>query len=163
MNEVSILSSSPLRDVIEHWARSRIDTPLSLIGRYDEGARQVLALAATLQGAYVAILSFGDFESSAPTRIGWFVVVLLIPAMFFALRCICTVSPKMEAMNAYKLVERVASHSATAADVKLAIQEWCSQVDDQVARKRRLLHGANLSFLFGSSLAALVILLMVIP
>lgn len=121
----------------------------------------MLALTAALQGAYVAVISFGELGSSAPAWAGAMPVLLLVPAMFLALRCICTVSPEMEAMNAYLLVERVTSRVASPSDVKQAVHEWCTQVDRLVSTKRRLLHGANLAFLFGSSLAALVVLWMV--
>jgi hypothetical protein len=159
----SPLTTAPLLDVIEHWARSRIDTPLNLIGRYDEGARQVIALTAALQGANVAILSFGDVSSAAPSWTKWFVVLVLVPAMFFALRCICTVSPEMEAMNAYKLMEAVTTGTATPSDVRMALHEWCTQVDRLVSTKRRLLHAGNLAFLFGSAIAAGIILWLVMP
>lgn len=159
----TVLTLSPLREVIEHWARARIDTPLNLIGRYDEGARQVLGLTAVLQGAYVALLSFGDLASRMHPFLMLLVVLALVPAMFSALRCICTVSAEMEAMKAYRLVEAVTAGRASSSDVEQAVHVWCVEVDRLVARKRSLLHVANLAFLAGSAFAAATIIYLQIP
>ena len=47
------------RALLQHWAIARIDTPLDVIARFDEAAKQLIAVGGIIQAAYVAGFAFG--------------------------------------------------------------------------------------------------------
>ena len=133
--------------LLKHWATARIDSPLDVIARFDEAAKQLIAVGGIIQAAYIAGFAFGSLKGALPT---WGVIALfapLISMIFCAAKVICLVPKKLEALSTYELFKQMQS-GIQEADVDVAMNEWCRDVDSLAKKKRLWLHAANLSFVF---------------
>jgi hypothetical protein len=63
---VLISSESGFQELLQHWGQARVDTPLHLIGRFDEADRQLIAVGAFIQAAIVAAFGFGSARATFP-------------------------------------------------------------------------------------------------
>lgn len=145
--------------IIEHWAKARIDSPLTLIAKFDDASKQLIAVAGALQGLYLAAFAFSGLTSSVPS---WYVLLLfgpLLVVVVFATKCVCTVPLTAEAHGAYKLLERGSLSQLSYHEVSAEFQAWCQKIDAIAEKKRQMLHAANLSFIAASAAAALVLLM----
>ena len=94
--------------VIEHWSRTRIDSALAAIGRYDDAAKQLIALGGAIQGLYFAAFAFGGLEDQLGN--GWalpllmFLFVPVLSVIFCAAQCICRFHLSAEAIGTYHLL-----------------------------------------------------------
>lgn len=142
--------------LLQHWAIARIDSPLDLITRFDEAAKQLIAVGGIIQAAYVAGFAFGSLKEALPP---WGVILLfapLISMIFCAAKVICLVPKKLEAFSTYELFKQMRSGVEDAA-VDLAMNEWCKGVDSLAKSKRLWLHAANLSFVFAFAITLAIL------
>jgi len=135
------------RALLQHWAIARIDTPLDVIARFDEAAKQLIAVGGIIQAAYVAGFVFGGFKEKLEW---WGIVSLFVPLIsmcFCAAKVICLVPKKTHALSTYELFKQMRS-GIEEAEVDSAMNEWRKDIDSLAKKKRRWLHAANLSFWF---------------
>jgi hypothetical protein len=135
------------RALLQHWAIARIDTPLDVIARFDEAAKQLIAVGGIIQAAYVAGFAFGGLKGALPT---WGIVSLFAPLIlmiFCAAKVICLVPKELQAFSTYELFKQMRS-GIEEAKVDSAMNEWCKDIDSLAKKKRLWLHAANLSFVF---------------
>ena len=151
-----VRSEAGLGAVVEHWAKSRIDSPLQVIARFDEAARQLIAVGALLQGAYLAVFGFSNKTGPIPL---WALVLLFVPlfAMIFcAAKVVCLIPLRLETFEAYSLLKRLRD-GIPDAELDRAMDTWCRSVDHLSARKRIWLHTANILFLIVSAATLLMV------
>src|SRR5262249_41552189 len=122
-SDVEIQTSAAFEALLEHWADARIDSPLMIIGRFDDAARQLIAVGALIQTAYLAAFGFGSFGKNVPA---WVMVLLFVPLLsmlFCAARVICVMPKQLEAFKAYMLMKtlRTGIRESTLSN---AIDEW---------------------------------------
>src|SRR3954447_22792286 len=89
--------------IVEHWAKARIDIPMQVLGRFDDAAKQLIALGSIWQGLYIGIFTLGNFQQKIPI---WALGLLSIPLILViscAAQAICTVPLKKEAFDTYTL------------------------------------------------------------
>jgi hypothetical protein len=135
------------RALLQHWAIARIDTPLDVIARFDEAAKQLIAVGGIIQAAYVAGFAFGGLKGALPT---WGIVLLFAPLIlmiFCAAKVICLVPKELQAFSTYELFKQMRS-GIEEAKIDSAMNEWCKGIDSLAKKKRLWLHAANLSFVF---------------
>ena len=131
--------------LLQHWAIARIDTPLDVIARFDEAAKQLIVVGGIIQAAYVTGFAFGKLALP-----WWEIVPLFVPLIsmiFCAAKVICLVPEKTHAFSTYELFKQMRS-SIEEAEVDSAMDEWCKDIDSLAKKKRLWLHAANLSFVF---------------
>jgi hypothetical protein len=143
-----------LQSLLAHWAEARIDSPLNVIGRLDEAAKQLIAVGGIIQAAYVAGFAFGDLTGKLPD---WAIVALFVPLIsmiFCAAKVICLIPKDLEASDTYELFKRMRS-GFEEKEVDSAMSRWCKGVDSLAKKKRLWLHVANLSFVFAFAMNTL--------
>src|SRR5215213_4520283 len=133
--------------ILEHWAKARIDTPLQILARFDEAAKQLITIGGTLQGLLIAVFAFTTLQPRLSREAIFLVVFLLVAFIFCAARVICTLPPRMEAMGAYKLFRNIAEPGASDAELTDAIHKWCVDVENLAKKKHRWLTAANVLFI----------------
>lgn len=97
------------RALLQHWAITRIDTPLNVIARFNEAAKQLIAVGGIIQAAYVAGFVFGGFKEKLEW---WGIVSLFVPLIsmsFCAAKVICLIPKKTHAFSTYELFKRMRS------------------------------------------------------
>jgi|ERR1043166_7358776 hypothetical protein len=149
-------SERGLEALLEHWAQARIDSPLRVIGRLDEAAKQLISVGGIIQAAYVAGFAFGNLKEKLPN---WEVGLLFIPLIsmiFCAAKVICLIPKDLEASDTYELFKRMRS-GFIEEEVDFAMARWCKAVDLLARRKRLWLHAANLSFVFAFAVTLCVL------
>lgn len=151
-----VSSESGFQELLQHWGQARVDSPLHVIGRFDDAARQLIAVGAFIQAAFVAAFGFGNLKITLPN---WAVFLLFLPLLamiFCAAKVICIVPLQLEAFRTYQLFKGmrlgIAEH-----ELDSTMDEWCKNVDTLARRKRRWLHGANWCFLIASAVTLFVV------
>jgi hypothetical protein len=158
-NDPQLLSRSTaaFEALVQHWAQARVDGPLEVMKRFDEAAKQLIALGAILQGLLFAVVNLGVKGHVPP----WMTAIISVPLMalvFCGARVICTVPVRMEAIDTYLLMKRATEHGGIGnKSFTEAVQTWCRTVDDLAKRKHRWLIAAN-SLLLLSFIGGLVFL-----
>src|SRR5258708_38990570 len=116
-------SDDTFNAIVQQWAKSRIDIPMQIIGRFDDAGKQLITIGSTLQGLYIAIFTFGNVKNQVP--LGWLAVLSasLCLLVFCAAQAICTVPLKMEARDTYRLFRR--RPDLPDADLTAALEKWC--------------------------------------
>jgi hypothetical protein len=147
--------------IVEHWSRSMMDSALATIARYDDAAKQLIAVAGALQGLYFAAFAFGDLDQTLPW---WWAVFLFVPVLaviFIAAQCVCRVSVTAGSMTAYRLLETGRESGIDIDRVTEAVDSWCGEIDTTIQSKRFWLHLANLSFVVaaGATLVAVLFIM----
>ena len=153
---LSFASENTFEIAVQQWAKSRIDSPMQIISRFDDAGKQLITIGSTLQGLYVAVFTLGKAQHEVP--VAWLAAlsVSLGLVVFCAAQAICTVPLKMEAIGTYRLFK----NRPNLADSELtdAIEKWCRDVDAIAARKHKWLVCAKY-LLFINSAASLLLLL----
>jgi hypothetical protein len=135
---------------VQHWAKSRIDQPQQVMSRHDEAAKQLIAVSAFLQGAYLAVFTFGDLKGRVPVELLVPMFVPLLAVVVCAATVICAVPSDMNVHRALTLLTRAGSSSGYSGEVDAAIKSWCDDIDRIATKKARWLHVGNISFIFAS-------------
>jgi hypothetical protein len=158
-------SKESFEAVVEHWANARIDGPMQLIARFDEAAKQLIAIGGVLQGLFFGIVGLGGWKDHLPSSLWWVVVLCFLPLVALvvcAAKVICSVPVQMEAIETYELMKRAADPDGVPdEDLLDAIKLWCFRIDRNALIKHRWLLAANWMF-WVSSLATLCLLLLVV-
>jgi hypothetical protein len=149
--------------VLQHWAKARIDTPLQLANRFDDAAKQLIAIGGTLQGLLIAVFAFSN---AAPRIPAWGILVivgLLLCFIFCAARVICTLPPKLEAMGAYGLFKKMGTCGVPDTELESAVHSWCVEIERLAKVKHRWLFAANILFLVSSAVTVSLVFLNMLP
>lgn len=136
--------------LIQHWGKARLDTPLNLIGRLDDAARQLISAGAIIQASYVAAFGFGNLKATVPT---WGVALLFAPLIlmiYCAATVICRMPEHLEAHPTFELFKQMSS-GIDGAKLDGQMKEWCEDIEKLTRTKRWWLHAANLSFILASA------------
>ena len=150
--------SREFSSLLSYWARARIDDPKDIAQRYDDAAKQLIAVGGVLQTGYLAIFAFAKDRASL-----WILLPVLLPLLgviFCAARVLCQVYVRINAYDTLQLFGMASDHAQLEASNR-ALKEWCEHVEDLVERKRLWLHYANVSF-FWCSLLTVVLLCVVV-
>jgi hypothetical protein len=143
-------ASNAAEAFVQHWAKSRIDQPQQVMNRHDEAAKQLIAVSAFLQGAYLAVFTFGDLKGQLPMALLGPMFIPLLAVVVCAATVICAVPTDMNVHRALTLLTRAGSSSTYAGEVDSAIKSWCEDIDRIAEKKARWLHRGNISFIFAS-------------
>jgi hypothetical protein len=135
---------------VQHWAKTRIDQPQQVMSRHDEAAKQLIAVSAFLQGAYLAVFTFGDLKGRVPTALLVPMFIPLLAVVVCAATVICAVPTDMNVHRALTLLRRAGTSSTCSGDVDAAIKSWCDDIDLIANKKARWLHRGNLALIFAS-------------
>jgi hypothetical protein len=109
------LSAASFENLVQHWARARLNSPLEAIRRFDEAAKQLITLVGVLQALFFAVLALGDIRTHLPRWAAPTILTPLLILVFGAARVICTVPLKTEAIDTYLLLKRIISPDRCAA------------------------------------------------
>ena len=118
--------------------------------RHDEAAKQLIAVSAFLQGAYLAVFTFSDLKGSLPIAILVPMLLPLLAVVVCAATVICAVPTDMNVHRALTLLTRAGSSPTYSGEVDSAIKSWCEDIDRIAEKKARWLHLGNLSFIIAS-------------
>ena len=127
-----------LLPVAEYWMKTRIDAPLQAITRLDENAKQLIVIAAALQGLLTAVLKL-DRETLDPEMFYWAVAgfsTLFLTVGFAALALVSQVK-YLGLTPITKLLTPSCSDMVTTLGEQVRLM--CVQVDRVLARKRILI------------------------
>src|SRR5262249_1129310 len=127
--ESTFKSPESFETILQHWAKARIDTPIQLINRFDDASKQLIAIGGTLQGLLIAVFAFSNAAPRIPMWGILVIVGLLLIFIFCAARVICTLPPKLEAMDAYSLFKKIASSGVPDDELERAIHSWCVDIE----------------------------------
>ena len=147
---VSGQASNAAEAFVQHWAKSRIDQPQQVMSRHDEAAKQLIAVSAFLQGAYLAVFTFGDLKGRVPLALLVPMFIPLLAVVVCAATVICAVPTDMNVHRALRLLTKAGSSATYSGEVDAAIKSWCDDIDLIASKKARWLHRGNLSFIFAS-------------
>jgi hypothetical protein len=143
---------------VQHWAQSRIDEPREIMAQHDEAAKQLVAVAAFLQAAYLAVFTFGDLKGHLPVVLLFVMFVPLLSIVACAATVICTVPTDLNVYGTFQLLRESAGSGSYGEGIAAAIKKSCEEIDHIAAKKTRWLHRANWSFI-GSSIVTTILLL----
>jgi hypothetical protein len=152
-------SAGTFEAVLQHWAKARIEGPMQVIARFDDAAKQLIALGGLLQGLFFAVVALGGLKGHIPLWVVPLFFLPLIALVFCAAKVICTVPAQMEAIGTYTLMKRAADPKGIPdEDLTKAIQRWCLSIDGIAKKKHRWLFWANMLFLLSSTLTMFLLL-----
>jgi hypothetical protein len=163
MEEPTVRSPESFDVVLQHWAKARIDTPLQLVGRFDDAAKQLIAIGGTLQGLLIAVFAFSN---AAPRIPAWGILVivgLLLLFIFCAARVICTLPRRLETLSAFSLFERIASAGVPKPELENEVHTWCVEIERLAKTKHAWLFAANVLFLLSSAVTVLLVFWNMLP
>ena len=149
--------------ILQHWAKARIDTPIQLVNRFDDAAKQLIAIGGTLQGLLIAVFAFSN---AAPRIPAWGILVivgLLLIFIFCSARVICTLPPKLEAMRTYGLFKKIATSGVPDSELEDAVHSWCVEIERLAKVKHRWLFAANILFLVSSAVTVSLVFWNMLP
>lgn len=159
-------SQQNFRDLIEHWAKARIDGPMQAVARYDDAAKQLVTTGGLMQGVLVAAFSLvGKQDGHAFHIKGWwwapvglFLTSLL--AFFFCAMKVCWPQPRTNASDVYAFLKNAMDGKAGFGHLDGMMYGWCGEVEEIHRTKRRWLLGQSICFTLCS---VLIITLILIP
>ncbi|MDX6447078.1 MAG: hypothetical protein QOH71_4152 [Blastocatellia bacterium] len=161
--ESTFRSPESFEAVLQHWGKARIDTSLQLITRFDDAAKQLIAIGGTLQGLLIAVFAFSNAASRIPVWGIPLIVVVLLAFMFCAARVICTLPPAAEARGSYALFRKVGTSGVSDEELTTAVHNWCVEIDTLAKNKHWWLLRANILFLFSSLLTVGLVFWNMVP
>jgi hypothetical protein len=156
--ESVIQSRESFEAVLQHWGKARIDTPLQLMARFDDAAKQLIAIGGTLQGLLIAVFAFSNAAPRIPIWGIPIIVFVLLAFTFCAARVICTLPPSAEAIGTYELFKDVGTSGVSSEKLTAAVDTWCKAIDKIAFKKHRWLLAANICFLASSALTVILVL-----
>jgi hypothetical protein len=142
---------------VQHWTKARIDEPREIMARYDDAARQLIAVSGLLQGVYLAVFSFGNLKQSLPTG---FLIPMFIPLLavvYSAATVLCSVPTDFNVHRIFELLRGHDGDGGVAVAISGSIKEWCENADAVAGKKRRWLHAANISFILASAVTVILL------
>jgi hypothetical protein len=125
-----------LKTVIEHWAKARIDSPIQLIARLDDAAKQVITVTGLLQGALIAVAKVHD-KPLTPYALGASTALLL--ALLCAAVVICLPPHDMWAHQLYRDLKCARDDLTLQQQLDGRFKEWCTQIGNAAKQKRVVL------------------------
>jgi hypothetical protein len=155
-------SQDSFQVVLQHWAKARIDTPLQLVARFDDAAKQLIAIGGMIQGLMIAVFAFSGASPRIPAWGILVIVGLLLLFIFCAARVICTLPPELEAMKAYKLF-KIGTAGVADEELESAIYTWCHEIKVLITKKHWWLRSANILFLVSSAVAISLVVWHMMP
>jgi hypothetical protein len=136
--------------VIQHWAKARIDSPLHLIARLDDAAKQVITVTGLLQGALIAVAKINN-QPLTPYAVGAAIALLL--ALLCSATVVCLPPHDMWAHQLYRDLKCARDDMSLEDQLDGRFKDWCEQVGDAAKRKRVGLTMAMILLTIGLALA----------
>jgi hypothetical protein len=149
--------------ILEHWARARIDTPLLVVARFDDAAKQLITIGGTLQALFIAVFALSNAAPRIPPWGILIIVPLLLTFIFCAARVICTLPPEMEAMGAYALFKKIGDSGVSEVELKAAVDKWCIGIENLARTKHKWLFAANVLFILSSAVTVSLVFCNMLP
>lgn len=159
----TFMSPESFEVVLQHWAKARIDTPLQLIGRFDDAAKQLIAIGGMLQGLLIAVFAFSSSAPRIPARGMLVIVGLLLTFMICAARVICTLSRNLEAMGAFELFKKIGTTGEANEQLEKEVRTWCAEMERLAKVKHHWLFAANILFLLSSAVTVSLVFWSMLP
>ena len=146
-----------LNTAAQQWMKARLDAPLAATDRIDQNAKQLLALAATLQAVLLAVVKVARVSDQLMLSLAVVAFVFLFTSIVFAA---FTIYHQTNYMLTSSVLELIQSQGAEQLLSRLGeqIHSMCAQVDRVLQRKRWLL-GWGMAAFCASLLASLGCLL----
>jgi len=135
-----------LMTVIQHWAKARIESPLHLISRFDDTAKQIITVAGLLQGALIAIVKI---DKDAMTIFGLAAAIMLLVTIVLAAFVIRVPPDDMWAHQLYEDLRCSRDDSWMERQLDGRFKEWCTAVSQAATRKRKILTASILTLTLG--------------
>lgn len=152
--QVSPPAGQVLSTMVDHWVKSRVDTPVQVVGRLDDAAKQLLVVAGILQGILIAIVKLHpDGSSIELTEYSIPAMVALVGTAFFAMLTLCVQSGYLDTEPLYRAFRQSPGEAGALSVVDLAIKRWCDSHVRVRYWKRLLLGLAMISLVTSMSLS----------
>lgn len=139
-----------LTSVIEHWAKSRIDSPLQMIARFDDAAKQIIAVIGILWGILIATAKFG---SRPLTVFSLLAAGSLLVAIVLAAWVVILPARYMGALEIYRDLRCARSDRVMEENVDKRIERWCLDVGSVAQRKLKRLTWAMCMLALGLAMS----------
>jgi hypothetical protein len=137
--------TATLNQLVQHWAKSRIDTPLQLLARYDEAGKQLVTIGTALQTLFTGLYFAGKLGTMSGTP-AILIAGLLGLVVLLAGLAVCYVQLDTQILPAFELFKK-----CDLADDALwnALGDWCDKLHHSIQRKRRYLIFAKTCLIAG--------------
>ena len=109
MTDLVVAPGNPpqlLETVAEYWMKARIDAPLAAVERMDQNAKQLIALAAGLQGLLTTVVKVAKIHD--PVLLG-FAVFAFVWLAFAIIFCAAVLYAQMKYLGMVSIVELLRS------------------------------------------------------
>jgi hypothetical protein len=150
-------SSLLLNTAAQQWMKARLDAPLGATDRIDQNAKQLLALASTLQAVLIAVVKIARVSDKLMLSLAVTAFVFLFISIVFASFTIYHQTNYMRTSSVLELIQSQGSEQLLSR-LGEQINGMCAQVDGILQRKRGLL-GWGMAAFCASLLASLGCLL----
>ena len=149
-----------LQPVAEHWLKARIDAPLAALERFDQNAKQMIALAAGLQVVLTAVIKLAPVDDPRLLRIAIASFSFLFLCVVFAAIVLFQHHRVLATKNVVPLLGM--TRPAEIMDgLEQQVRDICEDVDGLLKWKKWFLFGSLISFSLSmlGSIACLVVML----
>jgi hypothetical protein len=143
---------------IEHWVKARIDSPLAMIVRTDEAAKQLIAVAGVLEAVLFVIVKLDD--SGISPRVASLAVtagVALLITIGLAAMLVCLQPRDLNASDVYLLLNHAKMPDRAPQDLSAAICKWCGGISGVARAKQALLAIAAIMLLVSLSASVMCV------
>ena len=124
--------------VAEHWMKARIDAPLAAIERLDQNAKQLLALAGTLQAVLVVVVKLTKVHEAPLLIFGLFALLFLVLSIACAARAIYVQTTYIGTRSIIDLLNGPRDRGMIPI-LGDQLEIMCRAVDATLSRKQRLI------------------------
>ena len=121
-----------LTTVVEHWAKSRIDSPLQVIARYDDAAKQIITVTGLIWGILIAAAKITDRPL---TPFSLLAAASLLSAIVLAAWVVILPTRYMGAHEIYRDLRCARTDQMMEETVEQRIERWCQDVGGVATRK----------------------------
>jgi hypothetical protein len=121
-----------LTSVVEHWAKSRIDSPLQVIARYDDAAKQIITVTGIIWGILIAAAKITDRPL---TPFSLLAAASLLSAIVLAAWVVILPTRYMGAHEIYRDLRSARTDRVMEDTVDRRIERWCEDVASVATRK----------------------------
>ena len=142
--------------IVEHWAKARIDNPLDLVRRLDDGARNIILVSGALEGLLIAVLKVDQPRFLLLSGFSIIASALLLGAVVLAVKALSEQTDQLDAYPIYSVFRSTPPDERLQA-LDCRVEAWCKEVKQLAKHKRGRIRKA-MTFLV-AGLAMLVVCL----